>query len=96
MNEIWSVIKNFFISKSVQDMCSDMIENFDQWSVKHCRFIRNDGMSIWIGNGVFFIDVGSGGLGLFNLIEKYYILKFIKKSIIKKSCSTIKPTPTVD
>ena len=75
------------ISKEVKELCDDMILNNKSWNQSRHTFDKKDtNVSIWVSNGIPFIDFYPE-IKAFNLMEKIYIHRYIKKSIIKSSCS---------
>ncbi len=61
----------------------DLIVNFREWNKLH-HLYSNGSIHIWVGNGVFFID-SYPEVKMFNIFEKFYIHRCIKKSIISNA-----------
>lgn len=69
------------ISKETKLLGQDMIENHHEWRNTYYEY-TNGKISIWTGNGIPFIDTYPETKA-FNLIEKIYLKRCIKKSLLK-------------
>lgn len=79
-----------FISKAVKILCKDIVENNNKWTLYDYHFVRTTGISLWVANGIFFLDF-SNDIKAFNIFEKIKIHKAIKKScILKGTCNNKK------
>jgi len=72
-----------FIKQETRLLGKDMIHNCQDWTQKKHTF-SNEKMEIWTCNGVWFVDTHPE-MFMFNVFEKFYIHRCIKKSKIKKS-----------
>lgn len=72
------------IKKEVRELGEDMISNCENWSQSHYCF-GNGKIDIWTANTpILSIDLYPY-MGAFNIFEKIYIYRCIKKSRIKKA-----------
>lgn len=71
-----------FISDETKLLAKDLIENHKDWKqYDHTYHNKRSDVSIWVSNGVLFIDFYPN-VNAFNTFEKRLIHKAIRKSII--------------
>jgi hypothetical protein len=74
-----------FIKNETIQLGQDMINNCQKWKQgMYCYY--NGNIDIWTANGVLEID-SYPKIDMFNIFEKFYIHRCIKKSKIKRSIS---------
>jgi len=73
-----------FIRKETKELGRDLVENCQKWKQGHCTY-SNGKLSIWTANWPI-IDLDSyPETNMFNIFERLYIHRCIKKSIIKNA-----------
>ncbi len=79
-----------FVNESTYRIGQDIINNHDEWKIEEYEATKNS-TSIWIANGVLCLDLRNnrGRIGSFNLFEKIYIMKCLRKCTRLKAAEDI-------
>ena len=72
-----------FIKKETKELGKDLVESYEKWE-QNPHTYSNGKLEIWTANGVLFID-SRPETKMFNIFEKFYIHRCIKKSKINKA-----------
>ena len=79
-----STITSKNVSVIYKDTKINIVDNFNDWEQGRYEVVNKiTNQIIWTANGVFFIDF-SPNIQAFNIFEKMYLHRCIKKSTIKK------------
>jgi hypothetical protein len=74
---------DWLIREEVRKLGEYIVNNPTKWTQTHCTFNSKE-ISIWTGNGVFFVD-SYPNTGMFGICEKFYILRCINTAKLKRA-----------